>query len=47
MPLSYIRVYFHSSLIQYLSLPAIVCQKEREKEEKHMRDLDCLTSAFL
>lgn len=47
VPLSYIHVYFHNSLIQYLSLPDLVCQKEREKEEKHMRDLDCLTSAFL
>lgn len=28
MPLSYIHVYFHNSLIQYLSLPEIVCQKE-------------------
>lgn len=32
VPLGDIRVYFHNSLIQYLSLPAIVCQKEREKE---------------
>lgn len=30
MPLSCSRVYFHNSLIQYLSLPEIVCQKERK-----------------